>query len=81
MTIPLAVAVDVAAARVLTRWMDFDDRVPERPGPRGKTFVGPWLEQQVVLSFVIGLLAVVDGARGESGQAGVGADHGVVSFG
>ena len=59
MTIPLAVAVDVAAARVLTRWMDFDDRVPERPGPRGKTFVGPWLEQQVVLSFVIGLLAVL----------------------
>ena len=29
----------------------------------------------------VGLLAVVDGARGESGQAGVGADHGVVSFG
>ena len=39
--------------------MDMNESLPERPGPRGKTFDGPWLQQQVVLSFAIGFVAIL----------------------
>lgn len=39
--------------------MNLNETIPERPGPRGKTFEGPWLEQQVVLSLIVGLIATL----------------------
>lgn len=33
--------------------------MPEMPGPRGKTFAGPWLQQQIVLSFTVGFMSML----------------------
>lgn len=36
-----------------------NETVPDMPGPRGKTFAGPWLQQQIVLSLSIGFVSML----------------------
>jgi len=36
-----------------------NDSLPERPGPRGRRFDGPWLQQQILLSLAVGLASVI----------------------
>lgn len=33
--------------------------MPDMPGPRGKTFAGPWLEQQIILSAMVGFVSIL----------------------